>query len=77
MEQEYADVQKVLAELRQPQELSIIKLSEPLLAELAAGEGKRQSDVSADAYENATPSSLEADLSHYKVGRILHTHLKC
>ncbi|KAI9788184.1 MAG: hypothetical protein M1835_002404 [Candelina submexicana] len=66
MEQEPADVQIALSRLQQPQELSIIKLSEPLLAELATGEGKRQSDVSADAYENATPSSLEADLLHYK-----------
>ncbi|KAI9703300.1 MAG: hypothetical protein M1836_007866 [Candelina mexicana] len=66
MEQESTDVQLALSRLQQPQELSIIKLSEPLLAELASGEGKRQSDVSADAYENATPSSLEADLLHYK-----------
>ncbi|KAI9715873.1 MAG: hypothetical protein M1812_005693 [Candelaria pacifica] len=66
MEEEYGDISVILTQLQKPQDLSIIKLSEPLLAELAAGAGKRQSDVSADAYENATPSSLEADLSHYK-----------
>lgn len=51
----------------QTQELSIIRLSEPILATHTPDPAKRTSDVSADAFENPSPASLAADLSHYKV----------
>ena len=59
----------VLASLaeNQIQELSIIKLSEPISAAQAPDAAKRASDVSTDAFENPSPTSLEADLGHYKV----------
>ncbi|KAI9819238.1 MAG: hypothetical protein M1827_007394 [Pycnora praestabilis] len=61
------DVSMVLSELQRTQELSIITLSEPITAGFnAPDEGKRTSDVSADAFESPSPASLEADLSHYK-----------
>lgn len=62
-------VQNVIQGLRalQDEPLSIIKLSEPISA---AATSHRTSDVSASAFENPSPASLEADLSHYKVGAI-------
>ncbi|WEW57480.1 hypothetical protein PRK78_002947 [Emydomyces testavorans] len=57
-------------------ELSIIKISEPIassadLIDVDKGNQttpskQRTSDVSTDAFENPSPASLEADLSHYK-----------
>lgn len=47
----------------QDQPLSIISLSEPISASHTAN---RNSNVSTDAFENPSPASLEADLSHYK-----------
>lgn len=47
----------------QSQTLSIIRLSEPISAFKAS---TRTSDVSNSAFENPSPASLEADLSHYK-----------
>jgi len=64
-----AQPQKVLEAVRKSQknhELSIIKLSEPISGSLKAPSSERTSDVSADAFENPTPASLEADLAHYK-----------
>jgi hypothetical protein len=61
-----ADVKRVkdaLAEL-QSRELSIIRLSEPLSS---ADPAKRSSDAS-DELENPSPSTLAADLEHYKAG---------
>ncbi|KAG9245352.1 hypothetical protein BJ878DRAFT_574932 [Calycina marina] len=46
-------------------EFSILKLSEPISGSVKQT-GERTSDVSADAFENPTPASLEADLAHYK-----------
>lgn len=47
----------------QSQSLSIIRLSEPISASQTS---TRTSDVSNSAFENPSPASLEADLSHYK-----------
>lgn len=72
---------EVLAELQDLDaaypELSIIKISEPIAssADLTDGSKRNQltpskqrtSDVSTDAFDNPTPASLEADLTHYKV----------
>lgn len=53
----------------QKQELTIIKLAEPVLSSTDnAAETKRGSDVSSNnAMENPTAASLAADLAHYKV----------
>lgn len=48
-------------------ELSILKLSEPISGPFKQNAGERRSDVSADAFENPSPASLEADLAHYQV----------
>ncbi|KAK3172444.1 hypothetical protein OEA41_005766 [Lepraria neglecta] len=58
-------VQNVIQGLRALREepLSIIGLSEPISA---APTSHRTSDVSEAAFENPSPASLEADLSHYK-----------
>lgn len=55
----------------QTQDLSIIRLSEPISLPHAPLTVKRSSDVSTDAFENPSPASLEADLSHYKVRNTL------
>lgn len=62
-------VENVLQGLRALQEpsLSIIRLSEPISATAAPTESNRISEASSSAFENASPASLEADLSHYKV----------
>ena len=65
MAQSDEEVLSGLSEL-QSQELSIIRLSEPI-AVSNADAPKRTSDVSSDAFENPSPASLAADLSHYKV----------
>lgn len=65
MAQSYEEVLSALKVAQEKHELSIIKLSEPITATVASG--TRTSDVSADALESASPESLEADLSHYKV----------
>ena len=59
-------VNNVLQGLRalQDSSLSIIRLSEPISATPTS---HRTSDVSASAFDNPSPESLEADLSHYKV----------
>jgi len=62
-------VQNVIQGLRalQTEPLSIIKLSEPISATATS---HRTSDVSTSAFDNPSPASLEADLSHYKVSAI-------
>ncbi|MCJ1301149.1 hypothetical protein MMC08_003948 [Hypocenomyce scalaris] len=62
------DHEETLAALSnlQNQELSIIRLSEPISATHAPITAKRSSDVSTDAFENPSPASLDADLGHYK-----------
>lgn len=59
-------VENLLQGLRSLQDssLSIIRLSEPISP---APTFHRTSDVSASAFDNPSPESLEADLSHYKV----------
>lgn len=52
--------------------LAIIRISEPIgtsdgNATSERSPSKRTSDVSTDAYDNPTPATLEADLTHYKV----------
>ena len=66
MAHSYEDIIYALSEL-QSQELSIIRLSEPISATNAPDAPKRTSDVSSDAFENPSPASLAADLGHYKV----------
>ena len=66
MAQSYETVLNTVSQL-QNQELSIIRLSEPIAAPNAPDAPKRTSDVSADALENPSPASLAADLGHYKV----------
>lgn len=63
-------VENVLQGLRSIQDssLSIIRLSEPISATPTS---HRTSDVSTSAFDNPSPESLEADLSHYKVSRHL------
>ncbi|EEH41908.2 hypothetical protein PAAG_03829 [Paracoccidioides lutzii Pb01] len=51
--------------------LSILKISEPISSTIdsaisSQSPSKRRSDVSTDAFDNPTPASLEADLTHYK-----------
>ena len=66
MDQNYERTAAILTDL-QSQELSIIRLSEPILAANEKNSLKRNSDASADALENPSPSSLATDLTHYKV----------
>ncbi|CAF9909109.1 hypothetical protein IMSHALPRED_007609 [Imshaugia aleurites] len=58
-------VENVLQGLRSLQDssLSIIRLSEPISPTPTS---HRTSDVSTSAFDNPSPESLEADLSHYK-----------
>jgi len=60
------EILESIFEIQNANELSIIKLSEPVAGSLKQ-RGERTSDVSADVFENPTPASLEADLAHYKV----------
>ncbi|KAH8667529.1 hypothetical protein BGZ60DRAFT_452247 [Tricladium varicosporioides] len=60
---------KVLGAVRAAQkghDLSIIRLSEPLIQAPQEASGERTSDASASMLDNPTPASLEADLTHYK-----------
>ncbi|MCJ1240842.1 hypothetical protein MMC14_008846 [Varicellaria rhodocarpa] len=66
MAQNYENLLTTLTDL-QHQELSIIRLSEPIsAAQTTTDPSKRNSNTSADNYENISPASLTADLSHYK-----------
>ncbi|KAH6716108.1 hypothetical protein BKA61DRAFT_654964 [Leptodontidium sp. MPI-SDFR-AT-0119] len=67
MTQSHQDILETLLEVQNDHELSIIKLSEPVSRQLKQNGGKeRTSDVSTDVFDNPTPASLEADLTHYK-----------
>jgi hypothetical protein len=72
MARSHKDVLEELLKSQSSNELSILKLSEPVSGSLKQNQGERTSDVSADAFENPTPASLEADLAHYKVCYTLH-----
>lgn len=67
MAQLYEDVLHALVEAQQGYELSIIKISKPILTAINQSSTTRISDVSADGFESLSPASLGADLSHYKV----------
>ena len=71
MANSYDEVLEMLAEAPNSSELSIIKLSEPISGPLQQNPGERTSDVSADVFDNPSPASLEADLAHYKVCRVV------
>lgn len=63
------DAQKVLdtlTKLQSTQEISIIKLSEPIANSNPQDARQRTSDASNSAFDALTPSSLTADLAHYK-----------
>ena len=60
------EVLHILTELQQPQDLAIIKLSEPFTVENDPNNAKRESDVSADAHEHTSVASIETELEHYK-----------
>ena len=62
----YGDTLSALKEL-QTQELSIIKISRPISTVSLQDTAVRTSDASQDAFESPTPTSLQDDLSHYKV----------
>ncbi|KKF96963.1 hypothetical protein CFO_g694 [Ceratocystis platani] len=59
---------KILHELEQlqNQSLSILKLSEPITASASTSSSNRRSDASSTSLDAPTPSSLEADLAHYR-----------
>ncbi|TRX90958.1 hypothetical protein FHL15_008163 [Xylaria flabelliformis] len=63
--------EQILAELRAlvaKQEITILKLSEPISTEIAQLQDKAQrtSDISNSSLDATTPASLEADLTHYR-----------
>ncbi|KAI0545607.1 hypothetical protein F4679DRAFT_458350 [Xylaria curta] len=64
--------EQILAELRAlvaKQEITILKLSEPISTEIAQLQEKSQqrtSDISNSSLDATTPASLEADLTHYR-----------
>jgi hypothetical protein len=70
MARSHEDVLKLILSSQSSYELCILKLSEPISGLRKQNTGERTSDVSADAFENPSPASLEADLSHYKVNPI-------
>lgn len=50
--------------------LAIVRISEPISAEVGGSypsPSRRTSDISVSNFDDPTPASLEADLSHYKV----------
>lgn len=50
--------------------LAIVRISEPISAEVGGSypsPSRRASDMSVSNFDDPTPASLEADLSHYKV----------
>ncbi|KAI0162131.1 hypothetical protein GGR57DRAFT_311886 [Xylariaceae sp. FL1272] len=59
-----ADLQTLVAN----QEITILRLSEPISAEIANAQqqGQRTSDVSNSSLDATTPASLNADLTHYR-----------
>ena len=67
MEPSQEDVLKLILQSQSSYELSILKLSEPISGHPKQNTSERTSDVSTDAFDNPSPTSLEADLSHYKV----------
>ncbi|KAJ4263807.1 hypothetical protein NW762_005840 [Fusarium torreyae] len=60
------NVLETLAKLQSTQEISIIKLSEPISSSTPQDARQRTSDASNSAFDAPTPASLTADLAHYK-----------
>ncbi|KAI0010849.1 hypothetical protein F4779DRAFT_268204 [Xylariaceae sp. FL0662B] len=62
------DVLARLQALNADQEISILKLSEPIIAAITQLQDphQRTSDISTASLDATTPSSLEADLTHYR-----------
>ncbi|KAK0725586.1 hypothetical protein B0H67DRAFT_598785 [Lasiosphaeris hirsuta] len=60
-----AKVLQALEDL-QSAEITILKISEPILTTPAVNPDARTSDVSAASLDTPSPASLEADLTHYK-----------
>ncbi|KAI1750465.1 hypothetical protein F4782DRAFT_509169 [Xylaria castorea] len=63
--------EQILAELQAlvaKQEITILKLSEPISTEIAQlqEQSQRTSDISNSSLDATTPASLEADLTHYR-----------
>lgn len=59
------DVSSALEELKKPQKLSILHLSEPLITNIADKDSQSQQNTSYTQLGNS-PSSLSADLVHYR-----------
>lgn len=66
MAQDHEEILQLLEDSQTKYELSIIKLSEPISSAGKPNSNPRTSDVSTEGIE-ASPASLEADLTHYKV----------
>ncbi|KAI1498409.1 hypothetical protein F5X99DRAFT_393769 [Biscogniauxia marginata] len=67
----YPSPDEVLAQLQvlvENQEITILKLSEPISSEIAQLQDpyQRTSDISNSSLDATTPASLEADLTHYR-----------
>ncbi|KAF5595364.1 hypothetical protein FPANT_4645 [Fusarium pseudoanthophilum] len=59
-------VLEALNKLQSSQDISIIKLSEPISSSRPQDARQRTSDASNSAFDAPTPASLTADLAHYK-----------
>ncbi|CCT70070.1 uncharacterized protein FFB20_02503 [Fusarium fujikuroi] len=59
-------VLEALNKLQSSQEISIIKLSEPISSSRPQDARQRTSDASNSAFDAPTPAGLTADLAHYK-----------
>ncbi|KAM5367943.1 hypothetical protein ACJA88_011258 [Fusarium oxysporum] len=59
-------VLETLNKLQSSQEISIIKLSEPISSSRPQDARQRTSDASNSAFDAPTPAGLTADLAHYK-----------
>ncbi|PNP84831.1 hypothetical protein FNYG_01925 [Fusarium nygamai] len=59
-------VLEALNKLQSSQDISIIKLSEPISSSRPQDTRQRTSDASNSAFDAPTPASLTADLAHYK-----------
>lgn len=66
MARSHEEILRLLEGSQQKNELSIIKLSEPISNTTKPNGNARTSDVSAEGMEDPSPASLEADLTHYK-----------
>ncbi|KAH7265084.1 uncharacterized protein BKA55DRAFT_557811 [Fusarium redolens] len=60
------NVLETLNKLQSSQEISIIKLSEPISSSKPQDSRQRTSDASNSAFDAPTPAGLTADLAHYK-----------